>query len=359
MARKKVVTTREELDGADTEIPVAAPVEEAADDLFSFEGLNEGGKYRVHKMPTKPGEGNAYCQDYTKDELSLDAIRSSWGGGKFRITAFDEKNQLAGSKQITIAELPRPVRETLPAAVVTSQSGDAAQLMLMEFIKGQNQMVAALLSRETAAPVPGPSVMEILALIKGLAPEKGSDPVEMLLKGLTLGKELGGGSGETNVLDLAGKGFDALRPLIAAQALKAQAAPAPKVTQAPPRIAPPAPVTPPEPAKAPVTEEEQKQMDIVKRLQWMKEVAQRMVVRARQDKDTELYAELFLDNLPDFITEEEVRERFSDPAAVAMLAQLEPEVASYPVWFESFRQAVLTLTEPDDEPDDTAPGETP
>ena len=351
MARKKVVTTREELDGADTEIQVIAPPEEAEDDLFAFEGLEGGGKYRVHKMPTKPGEGNAYCQDYSKDELSLDSIRSSWGGGRFRITAFDAENKIRGSKQITIAELPRVGRETIPPVAVQVPS-DGMQLMMLKFIEGQSAMVSALLSRETAPAPAGPSVMEILALIKGMAPEKGSDPVEMLLKGLTLGKELGGGSGETNVLDLAAKGFDTLKPMIAAQALKAQQTQAPKVAQAPPRIAP-APIAD-EPAKE-LTEEEKKQMDIMKRLQWMKGVAERMVVRARQGKDTELYAELFLDNLPEFITIEEIRERFADPSAIAMLAQLTPEVANYAAWFEEFRQAVMTLTEPDE--DDTAPGE--
>src|SRR5271156_828124 len=119
MPRKKTVTTREELDGADAipEIKVTEPPddEEGDDVLGSLLGA-DGRKYRVHKFPTKPGEGGAlFCQDYTKEEFDPAAIRAAFGGGKFRVTVFDEKNRIVSSKQIAIAELPRSAQPTVAA----------------------------------------------------------------------------------------------------------------------------------------------------------------------------------------------------------------------------------------------------
>jgi hypothetical protein len=73
-----------------------------------------------------------------------------------------------------------------------------------------------------------------------------------------------------------------------------------------------------------------------------------LVKRAARGKDPELYAEVFLDNLPTFVTEEEIAQRFQDANAIAQLAQVNPAVAEHAPWFESFRQSVLELLAGDD-----------
>src|SRR5271169_4603477 len=136
----------------------------------------------------------------------MDAIRAAWGGGKFRITAFDAQNKIAGSKQIMIAELPqKPSAALVPVA---SAAPDASRELLMEMIRSQGNMVTALLSRETAQA--GPTAMELVTLIKALQPPESdrSDPVKMLLQGLELGKGLGGGG--TDLMDLAKSGLETL-----------------------------------------------------------------------------------------------------------------------------------------------------
>lgn len=353
--KKTVVNTREE---TEIEVPAAEPAADAPpDDIFSFEGFDaDDGKFRVHRMPTKPGEGNQYCQDYTRDELSYDAIRASWGGGKFRITAFDAQNRIAGSKQIFIAELPKTA---MPAAIVAplSPAGDANRDLLMQMIKSQGDMVTALLSRETAPAPAGPTAMELVTLIKALQPADSArtDPVALLLQGLELGKGLGGGG--TDLMDLAKSGLETLGPLIAKQAAAPAAPPAAPVPRGTPRqlngataavngaAAPPA--VPKEP-----TIEEQAKLDILKKLKWLQTTAAHLCQLAAKQKSAELYAEVFLDNLPPYITPQEVFERFSAADAIAQLAQVEPGVRAYAPWFEEFRAEVLSMmtAEDDDEP---------
>ena len=342
MARKKVVTTREELDGKEAEVTeLKLPEDEDSDDILESLLGTDGRKYRVHKMSSKPGEGSALCDDYTKEDFDPIAIRATFGGGRYRITVFDEKNKIMASKQIVLAEVPKS--NLLIDQNPRPAQADAMQMMMMQFIKGQSDMVAALLSRETQAPVAGPTAMELVTLIKALQPEAGaSNPVDLLMKGLELGRGLGG-EGGTDWMDLAKTGLTAAVSL----ASKAPTAPAPAVRQAPPpqiQNGAAAAAPPKEP-----TAEEREKMDILKKLNWLRSITADLVRRAAREKDPELYAEVFLDNLPDFISLEEVAERFRDPNAVAMLAQLDPAVTAYAPWFESFRAAVNEMITQDDD----------
>jgi len=348
MGRKKVVTTREEVDGGDAEVKITTiPDDDEEDTLSSFDGLLDGGiRFRVHKFPTKPGEGNSYCQDYSAEELSLDAIRASWGGGRFRITAFDDKNKIKGSKQVTIADLPKSSSSTNGAAAPAAPAAaDGTHAMLLAFIKSQGDMVAALLSRETAPPPSGPTAMELVALIKALQPEKVEDPTALLLKGLDLGRSLGGDGG-TDMLSVAKSGLEALAPLIAKQNQAPPAPPRPAIQRNP---APNPPLTPPQ-AAAPAQPEDPQKMDMLKKLEWLRQVTVWLLSRASKDKDPAIAADFFMEDLPPFVTHEEIFERFSDPGAVAMLAQLDPRVPAYSPWFEKFRLAVLDTFETDEEP---------
>src|SRR5271170_1687616 len=340
MPRKKVVTTREELDGEDAtpEIKVTEAPDEGDDELGSLLGV-DGLKYRVHKFPTKPGEGGAaFCQDYTKEEFDPAAIRAAFGGGKFRVTVFDEKNRIVNSKQITLAELPRSSQPIAQAPAAAPQS-DGMQAMMMEFIKGQAAMVAALLARPQA-PVPaGPSLTDLLALIK--ASESKTDAVDTLLKGLEMGQRLGGGGGDgDSLLGLGKTALETLAPMIRRQA----EAPAAPVTARLPHAQNPKPN-----GAAPVpTVEEKAKMEIVNKLRWVNAMTADMCKRAAAGKSAELYAEVMLDNLPPYITIDEIAERFADPNAVAMLAQINPAVTTHAAWFESFRVAVNSMIEPEE-----------
>jgi hypothetical protein len=335
-AKKKTTTV---ITSEGDELDVTAPAVDMGDDdviagLLALDG-SDGIRYTVHKEPTKPGEKRAYCNTYSSEELSLDAIRSTFGGGTYRITGRDAQNQYTTSKQVTILDLPKPPAVLNGGEYLArgERSSSEALTILTKMFESQSAMLSAVLSRPPAVVPPGPSAMELVSLIKALSPDKGSDPVKTLLDGLKLGRELGGSS-ETGMMDVALKGFEALQPLLAAQA---QAHPAP-VAQAPaaPRLPHPSP--PINPAPPQKTEAE---MDLLNKLNWLKATAASLCMQASKNKDPELYAEVMMDNLPPFVTEEEIYERMSAPDAVAQLAKVHPGVAQYAEWFTRFRQAVL------------------
>lgn len=347
MARKKVVTTREEVDGTDAtaaEIPVAEP--ENGDALAALLGdSSDDVRYKVYLQPAKAGDKVQYCATYGREELNLDTIRDTFGGGTFKITGFDSRNQYAGSKVVSIMGLPKTPQAAAPAPAPAS--GGNFELLLLKMLENQGNMVTALLNRPAPVVPAGPSVMEILALIKGMNTESKSDPVELLLKGLTLGKELGG-SGETGLLDLGKSALETMAPLIRKQA---ESAPTVRVQNpaAAPRIAPATNGHAAAPAAAPTAEDKAK-MEIVDKLRWLTRVTETLVKRAAARKSAELAAEIFMEDLPPFITPQEVFDRFSDPGALGMLAQLDPKVLTYAPWFEEFRQGVLAAFDVDEEP---------
>lgn len=364
MGRKKVVTeeTFEPGEKADNaEILLADPNAPIEDELAGLLGADDSDdvKYTVHKMPTKPGERVGYCNTYTRGDLSLDTIRSTFGGGQYRITGRDGKNQYVTSKQVTIVDLPKAPGLASAgtsadlAAVLQAAKGDGSGMaMMMQVLKSQGDMVAALLSRPQEK---GPSIMEIIAMMKTLQPEKdsGSEAVKMLMQGLTLGKEIGGG-GETGMLDVAKQGLEMLAPLVANQAKN----PAPVRVPRPNGHAPqPAqlPQSPPPMNAAPVVQAPQGN-PMMQKLMWIRQLTQTLIVHAIKDHSPDTYAEVVLDNLPPFITEQEILERLTPDNAVAQLAQLNPQVTEYAPWFEQFRVAVLDMLS--DEPEETEKGRT-
>jgi hypothetical protein len=358
MPRKKVVTTREELDGKDAETPreIAVPEPESGDALDALLGdAPDETRYKVYLMPAKAGDKLAYCYTYTRDDLSLDTIRDTFGGGSYKITGFDGKNQYVNSKVVTIIGLPKTPQVIAAAPVAAPSSGLNTEVLLLKMMEGQSQMLAALMAREPAPAPAGPSVMEILALIKGMNTEQKSDPVELLLKGLTLGKELGGGGG-TDLMDLGKEALQTMAPLIRRQA---EAPPTVRVTHpAAPRIAPaaaaPAPTNGAATA-APAAPQDKAQMEILDKVRWLTRMTETLVKRAALNKSAELAAEIFMEDLPAFITPQEVYDRFIDPNSLSMLAQLNPQVLGYAAWFEEFRQAVLASFEAEDEEENPAP----
>src|SRR5271168_4345602 len=90
---------------AEVEVP-NTDIEGDDETLDSILGLNsQGERYTVHKEPSAAGGKREYCCSYTRDELSLDVIRDSFGGGTYRITGYDGNNRLTTSKQVAIISL--------------------------------------------------------------------------------------------------------------------------------------------------------------------------------------------------------------------------------------------------------------
>jgi len=358
-AKKRTkVTTVEETEGAadeaalDAEVSLEAPADPEGDAIAALFALDDsdGLRFRVHKEPSKPGERRAYCNDYTRDTLSLDVIRATFGGGPYRITVYNAENQYVSSKQVSIAELPKDAAPAAAPAVdvaailAASGKNDSMALMLKMF-ESQSSMINALLSKPAPVAPAGPTAMELVSLIKALEPKKSdSDPIELLMRGLELGRTLGGG--ETDMLGLGMKALETLGPAIASGIEKqngaaALPAPAPRIASNPQ----PAPAAPPKPERSPA------EMDVIRKLNWLNRLTAQLCEHAAKERNPDTYAEVCLDNLPPFITVEEIHARMSAPDAIAQLAQLNPNVTAYAPWFEEFRQAVLSMIEEEGEPD--------
>lgn len=364
---RKKTTTVIESEGEGAELDTAAPAldiegdDDVIAELLSLDG-SDGVRYTVHKEPSQPGQKRAYCNVYTSEELSLDAIRSTFGGGTYRITGRDAQNHYTTSKQITILDLPKPPVPNGGGDFIARgerTNGEAMQ-MFMKMYEAQSQQILALMNRPLPVAPSGPTAMELVSLIKAME-RKESDPIATLLKGIELGKAVGGG-GETSMLDVAAQGLSALAPLIQQQANKPRAPVQPPPQQLPP--AAPGTVAPPA-ADAPKEEKTGEQVEILKRLNWLRVSVSQLVNMAARGKDErgefikdpDLYAEVFMDNIPDFVTIDEIVERLSAPNGLQQLAQVVPAVAQHAEWFEQFRRACLDSVEPDDEGQPDAPGE--
>lgn len=365
MGRKKVVTeeTFEPGEKADNaEILLADPNAPIEDELAGLLGADDSDdvKYTVHKMPTKPGERVGYCNTYTRGDLSLDTIRSTFGGGQYRITGRDGKNQYVTSKQVTIVDLPKAPglggvapSADLAAILMAAKGSDSSAMvmpLLMAMIKSQGDMMAAIANRPQEK---GPTAMELIAMMKSLQPEKdsGSEAVKLLMQGLTLGKEIGGG-GETGMLDVAKQGLEMLAPLVANQAKNPAPVRVPRPNGHAPQPAQLPPQSPPPMNAAPVVQAPQGN-PMMQKLMWIRQLTQTLIVHAIKDHSPDTYAEVVLDNLPPFITEQEILERLTPDNAVAQLARLNPQVTEYAPWFEQFRVAVLDMLS--DDPEEPAP----
>src|SRR6185369_14667679 len=206
-----------------------------------------------------------------------------------------------------------------------------------------------------------PSAMELVTMLKALQPEKSaSDPVELLMRGLELGKSLGGGG--SSMMDVAREGLGILGPLINQQNQKPPASVARPANRATPALA--APVAEAAPVVPPVNPPEGANVKLMSQLNWIRAQLNVLVHHAARDKSPELYAEVLLDNLPPFISPEEITEHIGAPDAIAKLAQLDARVNQHLAWFEGFRAAINELLSAEDEPDEPeapdvldAPGE--
>ena len=89
---------------------------------------------------------------------------------------------------------------------------------------------------------------------------------------------------------------------------------------------------------------------MLQQLNWLRHQVNVLVHQAMKGGDPQLYAAVMLDNLPDFLTEEDIYQRMRSPSAVNDLAKFDPRVNQYTDWFDKFRTAVLAEFEDEDVP---------
>lgn len=323
-------------------------------------GASTDYRYSVSRVSSKPGEQQGYCATYSAGDLSLDAIRENFGGGKYRIRVTDSSGKYITLRTVDIVALPKPLNAPAAQAPGMDMSGmaeviaalrpnappaagsDNTMQLMLAMIKNQGDLLQAMLTR----PAPeGPKITDILAIIKENQPRRDPEEsaVSLLLKGLELGRGLGE-KAETGMLDVARDGLDILGNLIArdrGQPPAAVPAGARVALPAPSATTTAAPARPAQPSGDPM----------MRKLQWLRAQLASLILQAARDKDPELYATVMLDNLPDFFTDEEILARLQAPDAVSQLSMLDPRVSQHAAWFEEFRKHCVTILTEEEEPE--------
>ena len=367
--------------------PAEADEPDEDDALSELRGLGVDGEYKftVSRVARKPGEQSGYCATYQAGDLSLDAIRDQFGGGKYKVRVTDSGGRYVANRTLEIMDVPKrdapaaapaqpfvmpqgPDMQGIAALLSAVKPGADASTTIMPLIlammESQGKMFAAMMNRPQPEAM---KPMELIALLKATQNDKASDPVELLMRGLELGKSLGGGGEDTSFMGVAKTGLEALMPLIQQQATQPAAVPAPVRRALPAPVPVPAQLPNSSPAMVPIPNavqeaapaQETGDVNILRKLQWLRGQTAALIVQASRNKDPALYAEVFLDNLPPGIEPTEIFERFNAPDAVAQLAQVDARVNQFAPWFEQFRQEVLGLLTDDEEgeEDPGAPGD--
>jgi hypothetical protein len=329
-----------------------------ADPLQELLGLGDDIRWYVYKVSGKPGDKGGYCDTYTGESLSVEVLRDTWGGGRFRIRGHSQDGKFAGQSTIDVLEPIKPAAPLAgPAApslkelaeILATRSGDqgtaAAMAALTAMINSQATQIAALMNRPAQ---PQTSLVDILALIKATREEGGGvkGAIDTLLQGFNLARDLGGGGG-TDELSVAKSGIDLVAKLIA-ENKAGKPAEKPASPKPGPALAaqPPATPAPGNGAAEPTPEAD----PMLQKLHWLKTQVDLLVYQANRESDPELYASVMMDNLPPYITEQEIQQRMVAPDALQQLAQIDARVTKFAPWFEEFRQAVLAILAEEEPP---------
>jgi hypothetical protein len=362
---KRVVTTEtvEELPAGGGELDLTGADESLSEDDDALSALAElagGSEAKCEVRRTSPADFAGYCCSYALSEMSLDRLQAEWGGGKFSIRVRLASGAFKGSVNVQIAGRPKFREDTsqvvspaapqgpaidIGAIVTAATAGTKAQVDMLQ------GLVTALINKPAPVPEKRPDVLEVITqLTPILRPEKSGgndgDAVKLLLQGIELGKEFAGGAGGgDDFTNLALKGMDMVKT-VAAQTPPRRLRPVqPPARQLPPPGTVAAADAAPPPAK-------QEMPPMLKLLNWLKQQTQLLVHQAKRKKSPSLYAELFLDNMPEGVTLETLHEKLSADTYLQDLAEVtgNAEVLHHAAWFAEFRQEVLDSLAPDEGP---------
>lgn len=326
-----------------------------------------------------PRDKAGHCATWESGtEISLDRIAREFGAGEYKVRAFGSDGRVIGGKNVKISSNTQYEREKAKAllpqvakpemsmmeiiALMDRSQSNMLQIMMANQ-KAQSDLLMALLMKPQPLPasngLDAPAVINMMASMKGMLSSGDGGGVDTLLKGLELGRSLDGpADGGTDFMSLAAKGLD-----VVGSALKHKnenPRPPPPMRKVAIKQQPKAQIEKPEqtqPTAAKVESEVKaeipqtaEQTTMFKQLQWLKLQVNALLVQAKRDSDPALYAAVFLDNLPDFVSEEEIEERFKGADALTQLALVNSQVSQHSQWFDQFRLAVLEqLSETDAE----------
>jgi hypothetical protein len=375
--RKKITTTT-------VEEPADEPKEEAADsDLVTGTDLNEERAAVLVLMSELAGVSNArvvvyratrnkplaYCFECSPDTFSLDDLRDKYNGGDFRVYVSRDGKPLRNLKvSVEPGKKIEPEAPALSDVAIAMRDGFAQQAeVLRESLESRNSGGISL--RDVLMQLPA-----IIAAWKSLQPAPPppmEDKIDVLLKGMEMAREFGGGGGGDSD-SLMGILRDLIRSPMVAQAVQSTLAQqaqkhipvAPQAAQ--PQILSPeliargnTPLPPvqwphrpedramPPASPAPVQPSEGNGMIHP----MLKHYLGVLVQKAADNSDPALYADVILDNAPPDQIQTLLMQR---PTPVEYLIGIEPRIAQHREWFSSLMGTLFdAITAPPDDAEGT------
>ncbi len=317
---------------------------------YRVEGrTNRGGYVRrttitiASDAPRKVREGmhaNAFnVTEFLTQQEQRDRTRREEDDRRYREREEKEERQRTERKELLLA---------LGPALLTA----AAQLFNRPQID-----VGALAAALKPAPAPDPLVM--IAALKQLAPEQREQPgtLETALKIVDVVTEKGGlsgSNGQTGIMDILKElvhvAGPTVGPLIQSSIERAQAnAQAQAVAQngsvrvvtgaagvLPSPAGATAQATPaPEPSGDPAV------LDLLPHVPWLQEQLARCASAAAKDRDPQLYAAVFLEELPEGLKPERILELLSAPDWFQKLCGFDARIANQGAWWDAMRRQLL------------------
>lgn len=322
---------------------------------FGADKLDAEFSIKVYRVIEGKGE-LAWLFACVPSELPImQKLQDDYEGGRFEVRIYKNKKIY---RRIPVVVAPpvkkKDVEKIVPQNDLTALVNAISQQQERQF----NQLKETLLqiAGKNTSPAPDPmammgSMMAALVQMKNfitpaaqptnsLPPEK---MVDLIIKGMELGKDSGGGS-ETNMLDVLKEAFKSPLLLAAANSLQQPVINHnPMVNRAPAKVAvnPANPANPNKlqqrPTIVPKPKQENLNMNNI-----LVHNLNMLVEKAENDSDPILYAEFILDNVP----EETIKEYILKDDLIEEMQKINPKVLEYKNWFIEMRDHIkMVLTE--------------
>ncbi len=375
--------------------------QETADVLRTMSELDTGdGIYwRISRIGHEDPAMNGHQATWPDARVTLDNIKDAFGGGIYRCKGFRSTGGYAGHKTVRIAgDAVRKPKVNVDATATHSNGfdvqgflaqmearderrrreereyqqqrdaqrekyilalGPAALTAVASIFGNKGTDVAALAA--ALRPPPPPDPLQMIAALKQLAPEPapaGKDPMTTAITLFELLADKAGNNGaRADWLDVVKEGVKVLGPSIGGaiettitqarenvQAQQAaqqngQAGSTVQTSQVPVALA-----APQNPSALQHAAQEAGMLDLLPHLPWLKAQLSKLATAAGRARDPELYAAMFLEELPPGLTPNRVLELLSRSDWLNQLARFEPAIVDATVpWWGQLRTSLLGM----------------
>lgn len=336
---------------------IEAPDEELAAVLSEL-GADSPANVKVYRAK-KGSNKTSFLFECAPHEYSLEFIRDNYGSGDYRVMVREGK-RLLGNKMVSVEALPK-LPGTLSGGAESDTIKELMRMMVeqgtehkkdLQTMQAQNQQMMMLMltkgmqggGQQQMTPTDMINmVSSMAALFKGNASPT-SDPktiFDMIMQGMTLGRELSGNQNGADTNDLLIKMVDQFGPIFqhALTTPQQMAIGAPQThgtAQRQALQAPPAVTT---------SQQQQEGAEMNRLVQGMLRPKLRELAEvAARAGNIDLYTDLVLDQVPMGY----VSMLLDKPDPVGFLAEIEPAIVPYRTWFESLLANIAAVLNEDE-----------